>query len=444
MLYAGGPAQVADMHQAIDSVLDFNESAKLGQIADPALDRRSYRILVMQRIPGVGRELPHAQRDPALGRVHAQHHAIHFVADVDQLRRMLHPFRPRHFAHVDQAFNALLEFYKSAVIGDADHASVDVCAHGVAMLRIQPRIRRELFESERNALLVFVVLQDFHLNLVADVDQIARVRQTSPRHVGDVQQTINSAHVHECAVFGQVLDDPGEDAAFFQVLQCLTALFVLLFFQKLFARDHDVAALLVELDDGDFHRLALHAVQIPDRTQIYLRAWQEGARTLNVYGQAALDALHDDALDRLLFVISALNLVPRPQALRLQVRQVDVALFGFALIPHYVDLIAGLELGLALVIENFRNRHHALGFRSDIDDDMGRGQLHHGAFDYVVVANRLLGFRLEVLERGGEIIAASHGSLVGGIVRSDIFGSLVFTSAGFMSVVFVSVVSVSV
>src|ERR1700674_4369443 len=106
-------------------------------------------------------------------------------------------------------------------------------------------------------------------------------------------------------------------------------------------------------------------------------------------------------------------------------REVDVTLFGLALIPHYVDLIAGLELGLALVIENFRNRRHAFGLCADIDDDMGRGQLHHRAFDYVVVANRFLGFGLEVLERGGEIIAASSGILMGGILRSDTLGSLV-------------------
>src|SRR3981189_2785235 len=60
---------------------------------------------------------------------------------------------------------------------------------------------------------------------------------------------------------------------------------------------------------------------------------------------------------------------------------------------------------------------------------MGRGQLHHGAFDYVVVANRFLGFRLEVLQRGGEIIAASRG-----ISGSGIFGGVILRSVAFRSV----------
>src|SRR6266481_5757863 len=431
MLHAGGPAQVADMYQAVDSVFDFNESAKFGQIADSALDRRPHWIFVMQRIPGVGRKLSHAQRYPAFGRVYAQDDAIHLVANVDQLRRMFHPLRPGHFAHVDQTFNALLEFYKCAVIGDADDASVDVRAHGIAVLSIQPRIGRELFESQRNALLVFVILQNLYLNLVADVNQIARVGQASPRHVSDMQKPINSAHIHKRSILGQVLDDPGEDAAFFQVCEGFAALFILLFFQKLFARDYDVAAFLVELDDGDFHRLALHTIQIPYRTQVHLRARQEGVRPLNIDGQPALDPLHNDALDRLLFVVSALNLVPRPQPLCLQVREVDVALFGFALLSHHVDLGPGLELGLALVIENLRDRHHAFGFRPDIDDDVGRRQFHHCAFDYVILANRFLGFGLEVLEGGGEIIAAYSDVLVGGIL-----GSVVLRRFDLRSVVF--------
>ena len=44
------------------------------------------------------------------------------------------------------------------------------------MLSVEPRIGRELFETERNTLLVFVVLQDFDLNLIANVDQVARMR----------------------------------------------------------------------------------------------------------------------------------------------------------------------------------------------------------------------------------------------------------------------------
>src|SRR5215510_13604289 len=118
---------------------------------------------------------------------------------------MLHALRPGHFTDVNKPLDTLLEFYERAVIGDADHAASHVCAYRIAVLRIQPWIRRELFESERNSLLLFVELQNLHLDLIADIHEIARMREPSPGHIGDVQQSVNPAHINESAIFGEVL-----------------------------------------------------------------------------------------------------------------------------------------------------------------------------------------------------------------------------------------------
>ena len=93
---------------------------------------------------------------------------------------MLHALGPSHLAYVNQPFDSLFEFYESAVIGDADHPSGNVRANGIAMRSIQPWVRRELFESERNALLIFVELQHLYLNLIADVNQIAGMSEPPP------------------------------------------------------------------------------------------------------------------------------------------------------------------------------------------------------------------------------------------------------------------------
>src|SRR5271155_3075266 len=268
MLHALGPAEVADVHQAVDTVLDFDKGAEVGQIAHAALDRHAHGIFVVQRIPGILRQLPHAERNAALARIHVQHHALNLVAHVDQLRRMLHALRPRHLADVYQAFDALLKLNERAVVGHADHPPGYVRAHGITVLGIKPRIGGQLLESQRNALLLFVVLQHLHLNLVADVYQVARVRQPSPGHVGDVQQSVKAAEIDERAVLGQVLHHTRQNRALFQMFESLAALLVLLAFEQLLARDHNVAALLVDLDDGNFERLALHAVEIADGSQI--------------------------------------------------------------------------------------------------------------------------------------------------------------------------------
>src|SRR5438105_4259745 len=108
---------------------------------------------------------------------------------------MLHALGPRHFADVYQTLNALFELDERTVVGDADDAAVDARAYGVTLAGVEPRIGRELLEAERDALLLFVELQDFHLDLITDVHQVARMRQAAPGHIGDMQQAVDAAEV---------------------------------------------------------------------------------------------------------------------------------------------------------------------------------------------------------------------------------------------------------
>ncbi len=141
-----GPAQVADVNQAVDAVFDFDECSEVGQIAYAAFDGHADREFLVQRVPRIGRQLPHAERNTALGRIHVDHDAIDRVADAHQLRRMLHALRPGHFADVDQAFDSLLQFDERSVVGHADDAAGNMRALGITMLGVKPRVRRELLK----------------------------------------------------------------------------------------------------------------------------------------------------------------------------------------------------------------------------------------------------------------------------------------------------------
>ena len=306
MLDALGPAQVADVDQSIDAVFDLDERAEVGQVANAAFNRArppGYLSCKLSHGFVASCRMPSEMRRSV--RIDAEHDAFHLVADIDQLRRMLHPLGPGHLADVDQAFDALLQLHERAVVGHADDAPADVCADGIALLRIEPRIRRQLLESQRDALLVLVELQNLDLDLIADIHQVTRMRQPSPRHIGDVQQAIEAAHIDECAVVGQVLHHASEDCAFFQVLESLAALLrVLLLFQQLLARNHDVAALLVQLDDGDFDLWPFMPSRLRTGRSSTCEPGRKAARR-NVDRQAALDAIDHDGINWLLFVVRA-------------------------------------------------------------------------------------------------------------------------------------------
>src|SRR5581483_6730396 len=103
VFHALGPAQIADVDQAVDAVFDFDECAEVREISDATFDGRSNREFIVQRIPRICSELAHSERDTALSRIHVEHDTLDLIANVDQLRRMLHPLRPCHLADVDEA-----------------------------------------------------------------------------------------------------------------------------------------------------------------------------------------------------------------------------------------------------------------------------------------------------------------------------------------------------
>src|SRR6185437_4998512 len=137
---------------------------------------------------------------------------------------MLHPLRPGHLAYVNETFNSLLQLHESAVIGNAEYATLHMRADRITFCRVEPGIGRELLKAKRDSLLVLVELEHLHVDFIAHIYQVARMRQASPGHVSDVQQAIESAEIDKRAVIGEVLHRSGKDRTLFEVIEGLGAL----------------------------------------------------------------------------------------------------------------------------------------------------------------------------------------------------------------------------
>jgi hypothetical protein len=147
-----------------------------------------------------------------------------------------------------------------------------------------------LLHAERDAVGVRVDLDDLDLDGVADGQDLRRMRDALPRHVGDVQQAVDAAQVNERTVVGDVLDDAVADFTLLQLADQLGALFGAGFFQDGATRDDDVAARAVHLEDLEGLFLAHQRADVADRTDVDLRTRQEGRGAAQVDGEAALDA----------------------------------------------------------------------------------------------------------------------------------------------------------
>ena len=186
-------------------------------------------------------------------------------------------------------FDAGLELHERAVVGDVGDAAGEARADRILRLDALPRIVEQLLHAERDAVGLVVDLDDLDLHLLADVEHLGRVIDAPPRDVGDVQQAVDAAEVHERAVVGDVLDHAVDDLTLFEVLHQLLALLGAGLFQHGAAGDDDVAAAAIHLQDLERLRHVHQRADVADRTDVDLRARQERHRAVEIDGEAALD-----------------------------------------------------------------------------------------------------------------------------------------------------------
>src|SRR6201999_4401267 len=152
-----------------------------------------------------------------------------------------------------------------------------------------PRVALQLLETEADALARPVGVQHLDLELLTDRDQLGRMRDATPRHVGDVEQAVDAAEIDEGTEVGDVLDDTLPHLILLELLHELFALASPFVLKDHATRDDNVAAALVEFNDLEFELLAEQLVDVRNATERDLRAREEGVDTHEGDHHAALD-----------------------------------------------------------------------------------------------------------------------------------------------------------
>ena len=302
-------------------------------------------------------------------------------------------------------------------------------ADGETLLDLVPRVALELLEAERHALLLLVDVEHLDGDFLARLEHLARVVEAAPRHVRDVQQAVDAGQVDERAEIGQVLDRAGDDVADVDALQERLALGVALGLDEFAAREDDVLAVVVDLDDLEIVGVADELVEVLRRGDVDLAAGQERLDA-DVDHEAALDDALDLALDEAVAVEHADDLLPVLAVERLFAREDDHALVVFEAFEEHVDLVADVDV---VEVVELGEGDDALGFVADVHEGFARAEFEDVAFDdgaFAEVAHRLRNeflhschksdFRVGQTtrkrrrsERTGERVRAGSGLLVG-------------------------------
>ena len=258
---------------------------------------------------------------------------------------------------------------------------------------LAPRVFLRRLERQRDALAVQVDVENLDGDLLADLDDLGRVVDVLPGQLGDVHQTVDAAEVDERTEVDDRGDDTGADLALGQLVQELAAHLGLGLLEPRAARQDDVVAVLVQLDDLGLERLADVGLQVAHAAHLDQRRGQEAAQA-DVDDQAALDDLDDGALDDLVVLLLLLDRAPGALVLGALLGQDQPAFLVLLLENQGLDLIADGDdlVGVDVVLDGqFAGGDDTLGLVADVEQDLVAVDLDDGAFDDVAV--------VEVLDR---------------------------------------------
>src|SRR5690606_37418576 len=172
--------------------------ALLVVLGDHAVERGEARVeLAVVRVDGLVRLLE-AQRDAATLEVDVDDLDEDVLADRHDLLRELDVL-VRQLRDVHEALDAVRHAHECAERDELGDLARRDLADRVGAGEDLPRVLLGRLEGERHALALEVDIEDLDGDLLADLDDLARVLDVLPRELGDVHETVDTAEVDERA-----------------------------------------------------------------------------------------------------------------------------------------------------------------------------------------------------------------------------------------------------
>src|SRR5438876_37113 len=193
------------MTKSFQIVVELDKRSEICKSGNLAVNDVARLMCRNKLVPGVWFKVLYRQREPAVFGIDAGDNRINLLPLLENFAGVLDAFRPAHLRHVDQTFDAWLQFDKRPVIRNTRNLAVQSSADWESLFNRRPGIRQKLLVSERNSLAFLVKLEHLNLNCIANPEQFSRILKPTPRHISHVEQTINAAEVDKRAIIGEVL-----------------------------------------------------------------------------------------------------------------------------------------------------------------------------------------------------------------------------------------------
>ena len=108
---------------------------------------------------------------------------------------------------MNKSFDSALQFDECAVRNELGNLSTNFAADRELRVDVLPWVVLKLLEAERNALFLFIDVEDNDLKWLSDREHFAGVVDAAPAHVGDVKKSVHTLKIDERSEVGDVFDE---------------------------------------------------------------------------------------------------------------------------------------------------------------------------------------------------------------------------------------------
>ena len=214
---------------------------------------------------------------------------------------------------MNETFDAVFQLHESTVRQYVDHFAVDARVDRVLGPDVCPWAGRLLLQTQSNLLFVVVDVQNHHFDFVVDLHHLCWMADTTPAHIGDVQQAVDTAQIHEGSEVGDILDGTLSQLTNLKIgEQRLLHLFAF-FFDQTAARNNDVSACFVDLQNHALNFVSDVFCNVVRPPNVDLAGWQKHVDA-DIDKQTTLDLADDLAFDDIALFVSADDLFPLANA----------------------------------------------------------------------------------------------------------------------------------
>jgi len=278
---------------------------------------------------------------------------------------------------VDETFDAGFELNEGTVRDEAGDLAAHLEVDRVFFGNLVPGIFRHLFHAEGNPQALLVDFEDEDFDFLTGLQQVGRVGEPAPRHVGHVEQAVETVKVHEGTEFRKIFDAALHLRTLVEVGKELGALLVALLLNQFASGEDNVLAVFVEFDDAALEGLAHEFAEVFRGIDVDLGGGQEGFHP-DVDSQTPLDDTFDHALDGFAGFAEFDDFVPILLLSRFLAGKDHEAVLVFQAFEEDFNLLAD---GQIVRGAEFAQIDGAFGFVADVDHDFARATFDDAAFD---------------------------------------------------------------